>query len=95
MRLVQGMYANAHNTQPFISCSSSLCLKPCHASSTLGSPGSTSVPMTLLVIVAESLKDYVRRLLTWKEAMLKKGLRVNAGKIKVMICGTQLDLLQS
>ena len=31
----------------------------------------------------------------WKEAMEKKGLRVNAGKTKVMICGTGLDLLQS
>ena len=28
-------------------------------------------------------------------AMEKKGLRVNAGKTKVMICGTGLDLLQS
>ena len=34
-------------------------------------------------------------LLKWKEAMEKKGLRVNAGKTKVMICGTGLDLLQS
>ena len=48
-----------------------------------------------LVIFAESLKEYVRRLLTWKEAMEKKGLRVNAGKLKIMICGTGLDLLQS
>ena len=31
----------------------------------------------------------------WKEAMEKKGLRVNAGKTKIMICGTGLDLLQS
>ena len=31
----------------------------------------------------------------WEEAMEKKGLRVNAGKTKVMICGTGLDLLQS
>ena len=29
------------------------------------------------------------------EAMEKKGLRVNAGKTKIMICGTELDLLQS
>ena len=29
-------------------CSSSLCLKPCHASSALGFPGRTSMPMTLL-----------------------------------------------
>ena len=41
-----------------------------------------------LVIIAESLEECVRRLLTWKEAMEKKGLRVNAGKTKIMICGT-------
>ena len=45
-----------------------------------------------LVIIAESLEECVRRLLTWKEAMKKKGLRVNAGKTKIMICGTGLDL---
>ena len=33
--------------------------------------------------------------MTWKEAMEKKGLRVNAGKTKIMICCTGLDLLQS
>ena len=48
-----------------------------------------------LVIMAESLKECVRRLLTWKEAMQKKGLRVNAGKTKIMIWSTGLDLLQS
>ena len=42
-----------------------------------------------LVIIAESLEECVRRLLTWKEAMEEKGLRVNAGKTKIM------DLLQS
>ena len=47
-----------------------------------------------LVVIAESLEKCVRRLLTWKEAMEKKGLRVNAGK-KIMICGIGLDLLQS
>ena len=47
------------------------------------------------VIIAESLEECVRRLLTWKEAMEKKGLRVNTGKTKIMICGTGLDLLQS
>ena len=44
------------------------------------------------VIIAESLEEYVRRCLTWKEAMEKKGLTVNAGKTKIMICGTGLDL---
>ena len=48
-----------------------------------------------LVILAESLEECVGRLLTWKEAMEEKGLRVNAGKIKIVICGTGLDLLQS
>ena len=48
-----------------------------------------------LVIMAESLEKCVRRLLTWKEAMEETGLRVNAGKTKIMICGTGLDLLQS
>ena len=48
-----------------------------------------------LVIIADSLEECVRRLLIWKEAMEKKGLRVNAGKTNVMICGTGLDLLQS
>ena len=48
-----------------------------------------------LVIIAESLEECVRRLLTWKEAMEKKGLRVMAGKTKIMICGMGLDLLQN
>ena len=48
-----------------------------------------------LVVIAESLEECVRRLLTWKEAIEKKGLRVNAGKTKIMICGTGLDLRQS
>ena len=48
-----------------------------------------------LVIIAESLEACVRRLLTWKEAMEKKELRINAGKTKIMICGMGLDLLQA
>ena len=48
-----------------------------------------------LVIIAESLEECVRRLLIRNEAMEEKGLRVNAGKTKIMICGTGLDLLQS
>ena len=48
-----------------------------------------------LVIIAESLEECVRRLLTWKEALEEKGLRVNAGKTKIMICGMGLGLLQS
>ena len=48
-----------------------------------------------LVIIPESLEECVRRLLTCKEAMEKKGRRVNAQKTKIMICGMGLDLLQS
>ena len=48
-----------------------------------------------LVINAEWLEECVRRLLNWKEAMEKKRLTVNAGKTKIMICGTGLELLQS
>ena len=48
-----------------------------------------------LVIIANSQVECVRRLLIWKEAMEKKGLRVNTGKTEVMICGTGLELLQS
>ena len=49
-----------------------------------------------LVITADSLEECVRRrLLIWKKAMEEKGLGVNAGKTKVIICGTGLDLLQS
>ena len=48
-----------------------------------------------LVSFTESLEECVRRLLPGKEAMEKKRLRVTAGKTKIMICGTGLDLLQS
>ena len=48
-----------------------------------------------LVIIAKSLEECVRRLLTWKEAMEKKGLKVNEGKKKIMICSAGLYLLQS
>ena len=48
-----------------------------------------------LVIIAESLEECVRMLLIWKEPLEEKGLKVNAGKTKIMICGMGLDLLQS
>ena len=65
-----------------------------HESSALGSPWEDLYGDDL-VIIAESLEECVGRLLTWKEAMEKKGLRVNAEKTKIMICGMRLDLLQS
>ena len=42
-----------------------------------------------LVSIADSMEECLRRLLTWKEGMERKGLRVNVGKTKIMICGTQ------
>ena len=45
--------------------------------------------------ITELLEECVRRLLTWIEAMEKKGLRLNAGKTKIMICDMGLGLLQS
>ena len=41
-----------------------------------------------LVIIAESLEECVVRLMILKEAIKEKGLRVNAGKTKIMVCGT-------
>ena len=75
-------------------CFSLLCWKSCHVSSAVGVPWE-DLYADDLVIIAESLEECIRRLLTWKEAMEEKGLRVNAGKTKIMICGTGLDLLQS
>ena len=52
--------------------------------------------MTFMQMTLSLLQTpFFRRLLTWKEGMERKGLRVNAGKTKIMICGTGLDLLQS
>lgn len=48
-----------------------------------------------LVIIADSMEECVHRLLVWKEGIQKKGLRVNMGKSKIMIGGTNLDILQS
>ena len=41
------------------------------------------------------MEECVHRLLAWKEGIERKALRVNAGKAKIMIGGTGLDLLQS
>ena len=48
-----------------------------------------------LVVIADLHEECARRIWIWKEATEKKGLWVHAGKTKVMICGTDLDLLQS
>ena len=41
------------------------------------------------------MEKCVHRLLAWGEGMERKGLRVNAGKTKIIISGTGLELLQS
>ena len=48
-----------------------------------------------LVIIAESLQECVERLKIWRNAMEEKGLRVNAGKTKIMICGEGLGVLET
>ena len=48
-----------------------------------------------LVVIADSKEECVRRLLVWKKGMEKTGLRVNMGKTKIMIGGTNFDILQS
>ena len=66
--------------------------------------GSVLSPL-LFIIVLEALSREFRSGVPWEdlyaddliiiaEAMEKKGLRVNARKTKIMICGTGLDLLQ-
>ena len=85
MRLVQGMYANARSRVRVGEFEVKACVHQ----------GSVLSLMLFIVIIAESIEECVRRLLTWKEAMEEKGLRVNAGKTKIMICGMGLDLLQS
>ena len=50
------------------------------------------MPMTLLSLLNHS-KNVSGG--SWKEAMEKKRLRVKVGKMKNMIYGTGLDLLQS
>ena len=61
--------------------SSSLCLMPCLVSSALGSPGKTSMQMTLLSSL-NHLKNVTGGSWLVKEAMEEKGLRVNAKKTK-------------
>ena len=109
MRLVQGMYANARSRVPVgegfskefevkVGVHQGSVLSPLLfiiVLEALSCEFRAGVRADDLVIIADSLEECVRRLLIWKEAMEKKGLRVNAGKTKVMIYGTGLDLLQS
>ena len=46
-----------------------------------------------LLIIADSLEKSRARLKAWKDAMEKKGCRVNMSKTKFMISGVDLDVL--
>ena len=48
-----------------------------------------------IVIIADSMEECVRRLLTWKEGMERYGAKSERKEDPVMICSTGLDLLQS
>lgn len=47
-----------------------------------------------LVAVADSLEKLLEKVETWKTGMEEKGLRVNMGKTKILVSGSQLDLLK-
>ena len=40
-----------------------------------------------LVLMSETIEGLRNTLLKWKEAFESKGLKVNLGKTKVMVCG--------
>ena len=43
--------------------------------------------MLMAVLVGETIEGLRNKFLKWKEAFENKGLKVNLGKIKVMVCG--------
>ena len=47
-----------------------------------------------LVLIAETLDLLMEKLKLWKDNMENKGLRVNMGKTKVMICGKGLNTIK-
>ena len=47
-----------------------------------------------LVIVAETIDELLCKLGSWKKHLEAKGLRVNMGKTKIMICGKDLHSLK-
>ena len=59
----------------------------------------TSCPWELpyaddLVLIAQTLDLLMEKLKLWKNNMENKGLRVNMGETKVMICGKVLDTIK-
>ena len=47
-----------------------------------------------LMVRAQSMDEVLVKLRTWKSEMEKKGLRVNIGKTKLMVSGSNLDVLK-
>ena len=47
-----------------------------------------------LMVSAQSMDELLVKLRTWKSEMEKKGLRVNMGKTKLMVYGSNLDVLR-
>ena len=47
-----------------------------------------------LVVMADSLEEYIAKLKSWKEGMECKGLRVNIKKTKLIVSGPGLDLFR-
>ena len=47
-----------------------------------------------LMVSAQSMDELLVKLRTWRSEMEKKGLRVNMGKTKLMVSGSNLDVLR-
>ena len=47
-----------------------------------------------LMVSAQSMDELLVKLRTWRSEMKKKGLRVNMGKTKLMVSGSNLDVLR-
>ena len=46
-----------------------------------------------LIIIAESKEELLQRLSLWQSELEKKGMRVNLGKTKIMVSGSNLNTL--
>ena len=47
-----------------------------------------------LMVSAQFMDELLVKLRTWRSGMKKKGLRVNMGKTKLMVSGSNLDVLR-
>ena len=49
----------------------------------------------ILVFMSETMEDFERRILNRKEVLESKGLKINIGKAKVMVCWSKVELHKS